>query len=122
MGAPFSGVVDVSDRAWLGGYHGPLRGVLGIWVEEFDPLEPDMTNHVIVQKGSKLPAGVYTCDQWCDLLHLEGDNALATYGDDFYAGRPAITENRFGKGRAIYVATRPEPAPVSALIGTLLVD
>jgi len=118
----FSGVVDESDRAWLGGYPGPLRQVLGIWVEEFDPLEPGMTNRVIVQEGSKLPAGVYTCDLWCDLLHLEGANALATYGDDFYAGRPAITENRFGKGRAIYVATRPEAALVSALAGTLLGD
>ncbi|WP_369862719.1 beta-galactosidase trimerization domain-containing protein [Halanaerobium sp. ST460_2HS_T2] len=28
---------------------------------------------------------------------------------DFYAGRPAVTENDFGKGKAVYIATEPEP-------------
>jgi beta-galactosidase len=118
----FSGVVDESDRAWLGGYPGPLRRPLGIWVEEFDPLEPDMTNQVVVQEGGKVPAGTYTCDLWCDLVRLEGAHALATYGEDFYAGMPAITEHSFGKGRALYVATRPEPALLAALLGVLLDD
>ncbi|HEX8833297.1 MAG TPA: beta-galactosidase trimerization domain-containing protein, partial [Abditibacteriaceae bacterium] len=31
---------------------------------------------------------------------------LATYGDQFYAGTPAVTENQFGAGRAFYVASR----------------
>ena len=44
------------------------------------------------------------------------------YGDDFYAGLPAITEHRLGRGRAIYVATRPEPALVAGLVGALLDD
>ncbi len=116
----FSGVVDEDARAWLGGYPGPLRRTLGIWVEEFDPLEPEMANHVVVAEGGKLPVGSYRCDSWCDLVHLEGAVALAYYGEDFYAGRPAITEHAFGKGRAIYVATRPERTLLDALLGTLL--
>jgi len=116
----FSGVVDEDARAWLGGYPGPLRRTLGIWVEEFDPLEPEMDNHVVVAEGVKLPAGSYRCDTWCDLLHLEGAIALAHYGEEFYAGRPAITEHAFGKGRAIYVATRPERTLIDALLGMLL--
>jgi beta-galactosidase len=32
----------------------------------------------------------------------------ATYGDDFYAGTPAVTENHFGHGRAYYLASDPE--------------
>ena len=48
----FSGVVDENDRAWLGGYPGPLRRMLGIWVEEFDPLTPDMRNEVVVPEGA----------------------------------------------------------------------
>lgn len=116
----FSGVVDESDRAWLGGYPGPLRKTLGIWVEEYDPLEPDMRNRVLVPAGGRLPEGTYNCDLWCDILHLEGAEALATYEDDFYAGYPAITENRFGRGRALYVATRPDDALVGNLTGMLL--
>jgi len=118
----FSGVVDEDDRAWLGGYPGPLRRALGIWVEEFDPLTPETRNTVVASAGGPLPAGTYACDRWCDLLRLEGATALATYGEDFYAGRPAITEHRFGRGRALYVATRPEQALVNALVGRLLDD
>jgi len=118
----FSGVADENDRAWLGGYPGPLRKALGIWVEEFDPLEPDMRNRVLVERGGLLPGGSYDCDLWCDLVHLESAHALATYEEDFYAGRPAITENRFGQGRALYVATRPAPSLVASLVERLLDD
>jgi beta-galactosidase len=118
----FSGVVDESDRAWLGGAPGPLRRTLGLWVEEFDPLQPDMTNRVIVQADGILPEGSYACKLWCDLVHLEGANALASFGDDFYAGLPAITEHRLGRGRAIYVATHLELALVACLVGGLLDD
>ena len=31
---------------------------------------------------------------------------LATYERDFYAGRPALTANVLGKGRAYYIASR----------------
>jgi beta-galactosidase len=48
--------------------------------------------------------------------------ALARFGEDFYAGAPAITEHRFGMGRAYYIATRPEPALLRQLIGGLLAD
>src|SRR5699024_10897335 len=34
----FSGIADESDRVHLGGYPGPLRNVLGVWVEEIDAL------------------------------------------------------------------------------------
>jgi beta-galactosidase len=116
----FSGIVDADNRAWLGGYPGPLRRTLGIWVEEFDPLEPEMSNRLVVPEGGAVPAGSYACDLWCDLLHLEGATALASYGEDFYSGRPAVTENRFGRGRAVYVGTRPEPAFMSSLIHAIL--
>lgn len=116
----FSGVVDESDNAWLGGYPGPLRRTLGLWVEEYDPLEPEMANTVVVPDGGALPPGRYSCDLWCDLVNLEGATALAAYGEDFYAGRAAITEHRLGTGRAYYVATRPEPALLAALVGRAL--
>ncbi len=118
----FSGVVDENDRVWLGGYPGPLRRTLGIWVEEFDPLLPDRSNTVVVPEGCGLPTGTYGCDLWCDLVHLEGATALARYGEDFYAGRPAITEHRLDEGRAFYVGTRVEPPLLSALVSRLLIE
>jgi beta-galactosidase len=96
--------------------------MLGIWVEEFDPLEPDMRNRVLVPAASWLPSGSYDCDLWCDLVHLEGAQALATDEEDFDAGRPAITEHRYGQGRALYVATRPAQPLIAAVIERLLDD
>lgn len=48
----------------------------------------------------------YDAIELCDLIHLEGAKSLATYRSDFYAGRPALTVNQAGSGKAYYVATR----------------
>lgn len=44
--------------------------------------------------------GPYQVRHLCELIHIESARALATYRDDFYAGRPAVTVNAFGKGKA----------------------
>jgi beta-galactosidase len=111
--------VGTDGRAWLGGYPGPLRTALGIWVEEADPLLPGQRNTIVVS-GGRLPAGAYPCDLWCEVLHLEGAQALGTFGSDFYAGGPAITEHAFGQGLAYYVATRPDAELLRELLGTIL--
>jgi len=102
----FSGIVDEYDRVRLGGYPALLRDVLGLWVEEWQPLHHGVTRNLRVA-GEPAPV---TCSFFCDLAHLEGATALATYADDFYAGRPAITVNTFGRGRAYYLATRLDAA------------
>jgi beta-galactosidase len=42
---------------------------------------------------------------WCDIIEPKGCQILATFAKDFYAGRPAITMNSFGLGKAIYIGT-----------------
>jgi len=104
----FSGLVNENDLVTLGGYPGELRKLLGIWVEEIDALQPDMKNSMIVKEAKGDIHGEYQCGMLCDLLHLEGAKALATYGKDFYAGMPVLTENDFGNGKSYYVASNPE--------------
>lgn len=106
-----SGVVDESDLCFLGGFPGgrgsPLRRVLGIWAEELDALPAHRKQAVVATDGNGAGlTGSYAARHYCDLIHLEGATALAHYESDFYAGRPAVTVNRFGKGRAFYVAAR----------------
>jgi beta-galactosidase len=50
--------------------------------------------------------GPYQVRHLCELIHAESAKPLATYRDDFYAGRPAVTVNQFGKGKAWHVASR----------------
>jgi beta-galactosidase len=104
----YSGIVDENDRVAPGGYPGELRELLGIWVEELDVLTPEMKNLIKMTQPVGELHGIYECGMLCSLPHLEGANALAVYGKDFYAGMPVLTENRFGQGKAYYVASDPE--------------
>ena len=106
-----SGIVDESDNVHLGGYPGPLRKLAGVWAEEIDALAPSQTNRVRFADGSE-----FSCNMLCDILHLEGAEALAVYGDDFYQGTPAVTCNQFGQGRVYYAATQLAPEGLDKLL------
>ncbi|HAJ35767.1 MAG TPA: beta-galactosidase, partial [Chloroflexi bacterium] len=59
------------------------------------------------------------CDLWADVIDLEGATALATFTGNFFAGRPAITEHTFGRGRAYYIGTRLADEAMGALLGRI---
>ncbi|HEU5099505.1 MAG TPA: beta-galactosidase trimerization domain-containing protein, partial [Roseiflexaceae bacterium] len=111
----FSGVVDETDLAFEG-YPGPLSRVLGIRVEEIDALYDGQVNQIVMADGS----GSYTCARLCDIIHSEGAHVYATYGEDFYAGTPAVTEHRFGDGWAYYLASDPEERFLDSFYDRLL--
>ena len=50
---------------------------------------------------------VYKSEKWSDIPHIKGVQPLAFYDSEFYADTPAITVNKYGKGKAYYVATNP---------------
>jgi len=106
----FSGIVDQNDLVKIGGYPGELRKLLGIWAEEIDALLPSQRNKIILQDPSITGKTEYSCGMLCDLIHSEGAEVKAVYGEDFYRGMPALTVNRFGSGEAWYVATHAEEA------------
>jgi beta-galactosidase len=73
-------------------------------VLEFDPLPPGEENHLNL-KGTFTTSHMHPAKIWCDIIEPKGCQVLATYAKDFYAGRPAITMNTFGLGKAIYIGT-----------------
>lgn len=105
-----SGMVDSSDNVYLGGYPGPLKDVTGVWVEESDAILPDHSTKVAIDGRE------YDARLMCDIIHLEGAQALASYASEFYAGTPAITENQYGKGKAWYVGSRLDHDGLSRVI------
>ncbi len=100
----WTGIVGETCLAFLGGFPGELGDVLGIWSEEIDALYDGQTNTVVPATG--LLTRSYTASELCDLIHAKTAKVLATYGDDFYAGRPALTVNEYGDGKAYYIASR----------------
>lgn len=109
----FSGVVDETDLAFEG-YPGPLRPLLGISVEEIDALYPEQHNRILFENNT------FSCARLCEIIRAETAEVLGTFADDFYAGSPALTANRFGAGTAYYVATDPDEPFVDALASRLL--
>lgn len=105
-----TGVVDENDLVFLGGWPGSkLRQVLGIWDEEIDALYEHDRNAAVFDAGNSLGlSGEYELRDYCALVHPEGADVLATYRDDFYAGRPALTVNAYGIGKAYYLASNPD--------------
>jgi beta-galactosidase len=78
--------------------------LFGLEVFEFDPIPPGEENHLTF-KGVFQTSHLHPARLWCDLIEAKGCQVLATYAKDFYAGRPAITMNTFGLGKAIYIGT-----------------
>ncbi|SEK19755.1 beta-galactosidase [Paenibacillus sp. OK003] len=115
----FSGIVNESDIVTTGGYPGELRKLLGIWVEEIDALLPEQKNRMVMKEAYGDLKGDYGCGMLCDLLHSEGADIIAEYGDDFYKGMPVVTRNTFGQGEAWYVASDPEDRFLDGLLGQL---
>jgi beta-galactosidase len=110
----FSGIVDEHEQVVPDGYPALLRQVLGLWVEEWAPYPEGRKN------GVRFGGRRVGCDHWCDLLHLEGAKALATYTGDFFAGRPAVTRNSHGRGAAYYLGTRLDATGLDLLLGRVV--
>jgi beta-galactosidase len=99
-----TGLVNQYSIAPDTGYPNDLTDLFGLEVLEFDPLPPSEENHLTF-KGVFPTSHMHPAKIWCDIIEPKGCQILATYGKDFYAGRPAMTMNTFGLGKAIYIGT-----------------
>jgi len=107
-----SGIHDRDLAIRLGGYLGPLRDVLGVWVEEFSPVQDGDT--VAVRFGDTVRQG----QVWSELVRLDGATPLATFDGGWLNGLPAVTSSTAGEGRALYVATQFSASDLGALLGS----
>ncbi|MBZ5562957.1 MAG: beta-galactosidase [Acidobacteriia bacterium] len=82
---------------------GPLAELAGIAIHEFDP-RTNQEQQVIIHDGTAIPART-----WFDILGPTTARSLGTYAKGYYAGKAAITQNRFGNGVVYYVGTELAP-------------
>lgn len=99
-----TGLVDECHIAPDSGYPHNLTDLFGMEVREFDALPLGEDNHLTF-KGSFPTTHLHAARLWCDLIEPKGCQVLAAYAKDFYAGRPAMTLNTFGLGKAVYIGT-----------------
>jgi beta-galactosidase len=99
-----TGLVDEHNMAPDSGYPHGLIDMFGMEVVEFDQLPPGEENHLTF-KGTFPTSHLHPARLWCDLIEPKDCQILATYAKDFYVGRPAITMQGYGLGKAIYIGT-----------------
>jgi beta-galactosidase len=99
-----TGLVNHNHIGPDGAYPGNLTDLFGLEVLEFDPVAPGEENHLTF-KGAFPTSHLHPARIWCDIIEPKGCQTLAVFAKDFYAGRPAMTMNNFGLGKAIYIGT-----------------
>ena len=73
---------------------GVFAELAGIEVEEFDTVRREVPVIGVVSGFANL---------WCDIVEPKEATVLSNYAAEHYAGRTAITGNRYGKGTVYYV-------------------
>ena len=92
---------------------GNLSTLVGAEIEEYDCLYDRSA-------GIRCSAGEGSSEKWCDILKLKGAEGILYYTTDFYAGKPAASKNRYGKGTAWYIGTDPEEKLLDWILEKLL--
>ncbi len=101
-----SGIVDEHARVRTGGHPGALRDLLGVRVEEFDPLPAGES--LVLTSGDVAAA-------WTEHLTAPDAAVLAAYPD----GRPAVTRREHGAGVAYYVSCGLADAATARLLAAV---
>lgn len=118
----WSGIVDENDRCYLGGTPHGLMDVFGLRAEEIDGLYDGETNELIPADGTAAGTfgGRYRCEHLCEIVKPTTAETLMVYGNHFYAGKPALLRNRYGKGLVYYLCADAEQSLYDRLCGELL--
>ena len=98
-----TGVKDESNTVVNQRLPGLLAEVCGVEVEDYDSLSSYMQNSLEFTIPELTDVARPTVGVLCDILKPTRATVIARYTQDYYEGKPAITLNQFGAGRAIYI-------------------
>jgi beta-galactosidase len=115
-----SGVKDEANAVVNRPLPGLLTDVCGVEVVEYDSLPLGAQNGLEWSLPELAGAVPGVARAWADVLAATSAEVVARYTEDYYAGQPAITRNRYGKGSAIYVGTIGDAATHATLADWLI--
>ena len=93
-----TGYKDEHGRCVMQPQPGLLRALAGANVRDFTFHSPAEEPPYALLDGERLETPLFN-----DVLEAESANVLARYAAGYYAGEPALTENKVGKGRVLYL-------------------
>jgi beta-galactosidase len=120
---PRTGVKDEANAVVNQPLPGLLAELSGVEVEEYVSMAADSYNgleFLLPELATAHPGSAGAATVWCDVLKPNGATVVARYTHDYYAGKPAITLNQFGRGKVVYIGTLGNGAVYASLTGWLL--
>lgn len=94
---------------------GLLKDVCGITVEEYGVVLHGEENGIKLNDGQSMPMSV-----WIDILNPGSAEILACYESNYADGKPAVTCNSFGRGKAVYAGTWLTEEAISVIVKNLV--
>ncbi|WP_324715556.1 beta-galactosidase [Carboxydochorda subterranea] len=121
---PRTGIKDQANAVYPLPPPGPLAGVCGVTVEEYDsfpvgkriPVRLQLPRPDLEEGAPAGPVLQGTGAVWCDVLAPQGARAVGWYTADHLAGRPAVTVHPVGRGAVVYVGTLLDPQLQEAIV------
>ncbi|OMD73039.1 MULTISPECIES: beta-galactosidase [Paenibacillus] len=97
-----TGYKDERGQCYMRPFPGAAKDLCGITVEEFTMVKGSRQPTTISWSG--VTEVVTGADDFNDILKIEEASVevMAVYASDYYAGKPAVTKNRRGKGEVWY--------------------
>lgn len=97
-----TGYKDEHGQCYMRPFPGAAKDLCGITVEEFTMVKGSRQPTTISWSG--VTEVVTGADDFNDILKIEEASVevMAVYASDYYAGKPAVTRNRRGKGEVWY--------------------
>lgn len=93
-----TGHKDKKGMLWEGKWAAPILGLIGAEIPFYDVLLEDMYGSV------KREGQSYKWNNWAEIIEPnKGTEILATYSDQYYAGKAAATWHKLGKGNVVYI-------------------
>lgn len=93
-----TGLMNMQGHLWEGPWAMPILPLIGAKISFYDDLPVGVNAHVSANGKS------YEWGSWGDILQPDsGTQVLATYADQFYAGKPAAVTRKLGKGTVTYI-------------------
>lgn len=115
-----SGVKDEANAVVNQPLPGLLEKLCGVEVTSYDSLPAGVENTLGWAVPELATAAPGIARAWADILTPGSAEVIARYTQDYYAGQPAITRNRYGAGSAIYVGTIGDAATHATLVDWLI--
>jgi beta-galactosidase len=100
-----TGVKDKNGHIFTSGWGEKIYQLIDATIDDFDQLLPTINGEIAAFDST------YFWNNWADLVNANNsENVLATYSNQFYAGKSAVVTNKLGKGTVTYIGVDTDDA------------